>query len=94
MEQGLFIISTDADMTTLNPSLSEGEFVVLKDRPGMFKFGNYTSYSNLPFIGNGYGTTEQRPGKKETGFIYFDTTLHKCIVFDGTNWVNMDGTAL
>jgi hypothetical protein len=44
------------------------------------------------------GTTATRPTEDEflipVGFIYFDTTLGKSIVWNGTAWRNMDGTSL
>lgn len=40
------------------------------------------------------GTTAQRPVHPSTGFIYFDSTLDKAIVWDGVAWVNLDGSAL
>ena len=47
------------------------------------------------------GTTEQRPVIKASdlddsaiGFLYFDSTLGKYICWDGTKWINIDGTAL
>lgn len=40
------------------------------------------------------GTTAQRPTNVQIGFQYYDTTLKKCIVWNGTEWTNMDGTAL
>ena len=40
------------------------------------------------------GTTGQRPSSPVTGFTYFDTTLGKMIVWNGSTWTNMDGTAL
>lgn len=40
------------------------------------------------------GTTAQRPTIPFAGFTYFDTDLGKMIVSNGTDWVNMDGTAL
>lgn len=42
------------------------------------------------------GTTEERPsvGADNGGFSYYDTTLKKSILWNGTAWVNMDGTAL
>lgn len=30
----------------------------------------------------------------ETGFLFFDTTLKKYIVWNGTEWTNMDGSSL
>lgn len=42
------------------------------------------------------GTTENRPilSLEKVGFQYYDTDLKKYIVWDGTNWTNMDGTVL
>lgn len=40
------------------------------------------------------GTTNDRPTIKEEGRTYYDTDLKKMILWNGTAWVNMDGTAL
>lgn len=42
------------------------------------------------------GTTADRPSASAVGagFTYFDTDLGKMIVSNGTDWVNMDGSAL
>ena len=42
------------------------------------------------------GATTYRPvlETSETGFLFFDTTLKKYIVWNGTEWTNMDGTSL
>lgn len=42
------------------------------------------------------GATEDRPtlNQEHSGFQYYDTTLKKYIVWNGTEWTNMDGTAL
>lgn len=42
------------------------------------------------------GTTAQRPtlAAGDAGFVYYDTTLTKAIIWNGSAWVNMDGTAL
>ena len=42
------------------------------------------------------GNTEDRPiiSSDEEGFRYYDTTLKKYIVWNGTEWTNMDGTSL
>lgn len=42
------------------------------------------------------GTTANRPvlSATDAGFVYFDTTLNKAIIWKGAAWVNMDGTAL
>lgn len=40
------------------------------------------------------GTSNNRPSNVNFGFIYKDTTLGKLIIWDGSSWVNMDGTEL
>lgn len=42
------------------------------------------------------GTTEQRPTLISTdeGFEYYDTTLKKKVLWNGTAWVNMDDSSL
>ena len=38
-------------------------------------------------------TTELRPTPAE-GSVIYDSTLKKCILYNGTAWVNLDGTVL
>lgn len=45
-------------------------------------------------IGKNYGTSEERPTYITEGFEYYDTTLKKKILWNGTDWVNLDGTIL
>lgn len=40
------------------------------------------------------GDTASRPFTGMAGYLYFDTTLGKYIYWDGSAWVNLDGTAL
>ena len=40
------------------------------------------------------GATSARPATSAVGQTFFDTTIGKMIVYNGTAWVNMDGTAL
>ena len=40
------------------------------------------------------GSTAERPYLPIVGQLYFDTTLHKQIVYNGSAWVNVDGTSL
>lgn len=42
----------------------------------------------------GIGTTANRPTEVNAGFQYFDTSLSKYICWNGTAWVNLDGTPL
>ncbi len=40
------------------------------------------------------GSTASRPTNVAPGFIYYDSSLVKCIVFTELGWRNMDGSAL
>lgn len=40
------------------------------------------------------GNTANRPVTTKVGFMYFDTQLSKYICWNGTAWVNLDGTSL
>lgn len=57
-----------------------------------FPLGTMEQYAGL----KKQGTTSERPAVNQwyVGATYFDTTLGKMIVYNGSNWVNMDGTAL
>ena len=65
------------------------------NRLGYAKNGNMYGANGL-LDGALSGATSNRPTltSTDTGFIFFDTTLGKSIVWNGTAWVNMDGTAL
>jgi hypothetical protein len=39
-------------------------------------------------------SSSNRPASPLTGQIYFDTDIGKMIVYNGSTWVNMDGTSL
>lgn len=56
--------------------------------------GRVVDNNNYPIIIK--GTTIQRPTLTSTndGFEYYDTTLKKKILWNGTAWVNLDGTEL
>ena len=55
--------------------------------------------ANAYEIGKEKGTTAERPdetnlGTANEGFEYYDSTLKKKILWNGTTWVNMDGSTL
>ena len=52
------------------------------------------SLLNTLNINNKVGTTSARPQNIPIGFQYYDTTLKKYIVWNGTEWTNIDGTNL
>lgn len=55
---------------------------------------NNPAHVFLPSQIENYGTTAQRPTYKIPGQEFFDTDLGKIIVWNGTDWVNADGSAL
>ena len=62
--------------------------LILKNQSNIY----YISYNNYYNKGN----SSQRPILKNSdeGSEYYDTTLKKKILWNGTNWVNLDGTVL
>ena len=52
----------------------------------------------IDFLGGqarlGNFSTILRPQPYSEGVIIYDTTLKKCILYNGTDWVNLDGTDL
>jgi hypothetical protein len=66
--------------------------VIEEDSIIVYKQGNF---SNTTYFGvRSLGSTASRPTNAPVGFIYYDMTLSKCIVWNGTAWTNLDGTAL
>ena len=45
-------------------------------------------------INSSKGTTKERPVAPEEGYEYYDSNLKKKILYNGTSWVNIDGTIL
>lgn len=67
------------------------------------KFAGVNADNTITYYdSNGYtysrvrGSTEQRPTlvAKDSGFQFYDNVLKKTILWNGTSWVNLDGTAL
>ena len=60
----------------------------------MWSSSSWINTDRTPLNINNVGTTENRPSNVDIGFIYKDTTLNKLILWEGTKWVNLDGTEL
>lgn len=56
--------------------------------------GYYVDSNGNRFDLSREGPSSKRPENVNFGFIYKDTTIGKLIIWDGTSWVNMDGTEL
>lgn len=55
------------------------------------------AYNNVWYDSSGYisiGNTNQRPINVYIGFKYYDKTISKVILWNGTTWTNVDGSAL
>lgn len=52
------------------------------------------SVSLLRVLSLGRYPTVQRPATGVEGSIIYDSTLKKCILWNGTAWVNLDGSPL
>ena len=52
----------------------------------------YDSLGNIANLSK--GNSNKRPENVNIGYQFYDTTLKKYIVWNGTEWTNMDGTDL
>lgn len=73
--------------------------VVTSTSNGLMSFIDKVNLSSLILKVNNLtskGDTDSRPtlANIDEGFEYYDTTLKKKILWNGTNWVNLDGTEL
>ncbi len=90
--------TTRTDLALSTTNVTEGSRII-----GDFKFDNKPQWWNgVKWVYSdgidtsilSIGATEKRPTEISIGFQYFDTTLKRYIVWNGTEWTNMDGTAL
>lgn len=97
-ESNITLIDTDVSITdtTLVFNISGVYYIKLKNKVYIITYNgkrieNIIDYSNLL-----KGTTDNRPilASINEGFEYYDTTLKKMILWNGTAWTNLDGTAL
>jgi hypothetical protein len=89
-----------------NISATIGSVYLRVDQTGVKSLRHvYVKYSGAtpttadwwPLMPAASGTTALRPASlasQDTGLQYFDTTLVRTIVWSGTAWINVDGTAL
>lgn len=85
-EVGNIVINVDSINSTIF-----GWLCVTRGTPGKWRpFGR--QYPSKDFI----GSTPYRPSltNDDEGFTFYDATLKKMILWNGTTWVNMDGTEL
>jgi len=70
----------------------DAEFNFTDDDEDLISFTTKEAYFYIPISFPLY-TTAERPTVYE-GAVIYDKTLKKCILYNGTDWVNLDGTPL
>ena len=69
------------------------EFVCSFDGGDKITFNNDGAFFQITIYFPHYMTTS-RPSTNSEGAVIYDSTLKKCILYNGTAWVNLDGTSL
>lgn len=72
--------------------MADDGFVFLQDNSPLIGIHSDELTYHIPICVSPY-TTAERPLANE-GTVIYDSTLKKCILYNGTAWVNLDGTAL
>ena len=67
--------------------------IQINDEGFTFNVTNGVYLNETPFYFSPY-TTAERPSNAGEGAVIYDSTLKKCILYNGIAWVNLDGTAL
>ncbi len=70
----------------------EGFRFSYNDEPSLLLMNSSASFF-FPVYFSPY-TTALRPTSISEGAVIYDSTLKKCILWNGTAWINLDGTAL
>lgn len=92
---GIDITKRYGDINNLPLNVRKGQIYYLNDSKPIFYNGTTWLDSNgNPANVQTQGPTNDRPSNVKLGFIYKDTTLDKLIIWDGTKWINLDGTEL
>ena len=95
------LLNTSTTLLIYKRTVSNKNFIVIQlTEPNYSNFSvNFCDIPESAFTldcSPSTGTNEKRPVLTATniGFQYYDTSLKKYIVWNGTRWTNMDGTAL
>lgn len=84
-------------LTSITSMIGEFSYVIGADRLAYKNNdGNWVGVDGYNVVLKRKGTTEERPTPLlgDSGFQYYDTTLKKYICWNGTAWINFDGTPL
>ena len=87
--EGIFLVDGYNHKFTIN---DEG-YVFRRQYDDLLVIDNDRASFYLPVQLPAY-TTALRPSVISEGSVIYDSTLKKCILYNGTAWVNLDGTAL
>lgn len=89
------IINSGTTGLNFYKTLFEGiEITPLIYNPLTHQFWFRAGDDEITFPGNLFGDSDNRPTSHRIGTMYFDTTLNKYICWNGTKWINLDGTTL
>ena len=92
---GIDINKRFGDINNVPVNVRKGQMYYLNDNKPIFYNGtNWLDSNGNPATVQTEGSTNDRPSNVKLGFIYKDTTLNKLIIWEGTKWVNLDGTEL
>lgn len=92
---GIDINKRFGDINNVPVNVRKGQMYYLNDSKPIFYNGtNWLDSNGNPATVQTEGSTNDRPSNVKLGFIYKDTTLNKLIIWEGTKWVNLDGTEL
>lgn len=87
-----YICETEANFHHLANECEKQDIIKYTNRQYKFNpsIGKFVSTDKIT------GTSSERPNltNLDEGFEYYDTTLKKKIIWNGTTWVNLDGTEL
>ena len=86
------IVST-GNLSIINYSIDEEAVFIGLANFASLNFTAAGSLFNLPTYFSPY-TTALRPTVVYEGAVIYDSTLKKCILWNGSAWVNLDGTVL
>jgi len=102
--EGIFHNDTDADNWDINDLKNSKQIRLFKNPTGAFPHIIYTNdiraYENGHIVyrnGNksnleptrSFGTTADRPGNVIIGYKYYDTTISREVVWNGTSWIDI-----
>ena len=84
------IYSIDEEMSFISESFGS---LVIDDTGFNFNTPSGVHLYDTNFYFSPY-TTALRPTFKSEGAVIYDSTLKKCILYNGSAWVNLDGSSL